>query len=347
MIKVQDNKKTGIEVRRNSNIDIRNVDISGNYENPLELRESSTAYINNGSISNDYGQSIEANDSSKIDINSSSITTNEVNGNSGPGIQINNNSHLHLTDSVLTHAGQSIEASHSSQININRSSITTNEVNGNSGPGIRINNNSRLELTDTVLTHAGWSALAINNYSTGSLNTATISNSSQGNGIYIFNHSELDVNNSSITSSYLENGSNGIEIQYYSKLGLWHYSNSSNNLNSITATAYPLQASEHSRIEVHSPLTLSSSLQWSDINIMNDSEVYLNDAQDSILRNISIEMNQESELHFNSAYWASDRINCWNNYDNESRPIYRDAVIYSNGNGSNLSGIDSNCIFVE
>jgi len=318
MIEIKDNKKWALEIEDNSNLDLRNFEISGN----------SLEYHLNDDSSKYYSDAVRLKNNSNGQLRIGVITNNK-----GGVFDIRNNSMFDIRETTLENNG---------------------EGSGNLGEykGARVSNHSHIDLNDITFKHDGYSGvLDIQEMSLAHLRDSNIVNT-LGHGINVREKSQVSLQNSNITSSYeftendFTNGSNGIEANSYSKIEIWHDSNNTSNLNVINAAAFPLKARQNSEIYVNSALSLTSSLGWSQIYLEKGSKLYLNDSNEGLQTIQNIGLSEETEMHLNSDTWIIQNHDCYNKFINDVK-VFRDAIIYQNGFGAILQNNNTNCITLD
>ena len=183
-----------------SQVEISNSTISGNIAERngggINVRDNSFLKLADSSVDKNLadGGGINVRDNSQAEIFNSTITGNTSEFDGG-GINVRDNSALKLSDSLVADnaayfAGGGVHINDNSQVEISNSTITGNTVELADGGGINIGDNSALKLSDSLVAD----------------NLAVF----LGDNINVYESSQVEILNSTITGHALLNGDSGI-----------------------------------------------------------------------------------------------------------------------------------------
>ena len=408
MVLIKDNLHFALEVRFNSHLDLRNIEISGNNINPDETGDNGETYydhtiiiegnsngdIRDGLISGNGSEAIRVRENSNIEIRNTLIENNnnfKETDNSGNSyhrdtIRIESSSGAQFRNSQITNNyGRTLNVSHNSELSIRDNTIISGNGKDSGGvdsyKGIEVSDFSIIDFDNSTLIHdAEWNSVGISNNSKGGFNGSQITNTlgggininensklevegltvtttGNGQGISLWDHSTLHMRNSTISSTYtfeetccgdpFTNGSNGVEASNDSRISLGAWGNSDAG-STITGAAFPLKVRESSQLEIYSPINLTSTLGWNEIQVEQGSKLDLGGDENMLLQDVSytIQLQQETKANL-SDKWEFGQINCSNHNDINNNSIYQDAVIYRNGSPTADENIDGNCIIAN
>ena len=171
-IVIKDNKQRGLEVRKNSNIDLKNIEISGNgatayvndddsnfYEEAVSIRDSSTGDMRDGKIVNNRGRALDLRNNSKFNLRTMTISGNGyVAGEQDEydAIRVGTHSHIDLNDVAVTQGGSSRSGlylyEHSiAHINDSETSSTLRKVNVDQESEVQISEDAQATLSEVSL----------------------------------------------------------------------------------------------------------------------------------------------------------------------------------------------------
>jgi len=338
-----------INVRHNSQISVRDSNITGNnlikhindngdvyYWNLINIEDSSDADFRNTSITNNHGRVFRVQNRSKLFVRDST----QISGNgsinndtdSYRGIEIRNNSEINFENSTLDHNAEwaAIDIRISSEGYFNNSAIKNTQ-----GGGLSLNDKVNVSFEQSTITATGnGHGISLDSYSSVRLEDSTIS------ATYEFDQQNND-------GTTFTNGSNGIEAANHSRISI-RYDDVSSSLTNITGAAFPLKVRDSSQLEIYSPINLTSTLGWNEIQVEQASKLDLGGDENMAAQDVSytIELQQETKANL-SDKWKFGQINCSNHNDINNNPIYRSAVIYRNGSPTAAENIDGDCIIAN
>jgi hypothetical protein len=171
-IVIKDNKQRGLEVRKNSNIDLKNIEISGNgatayvnddnsnfYEEAVSIRDSSTGDMRDGKIVNNRGRALDLRNNSKFNLRTMTISGNGyVAGEQEEydAIRVGTHSHIDLNDVAVTQGGSSrpglyLDEHSIAHINDSETSSTLGKVNVDEESEVQISEDAQATLSEVSL----------------------------------------------------------------------------------------------------------------------------------------------------------------------------------------------------
>jgi len=303
----------GINVQNHSHLDFDDSTLThNNQSNALEIAHYSIGHINNVNITNTEARAFNARELSDVNFNGGSLTSSE---NDCIGVE---KSKANFNEMSKLETG-GICISRQSDVNFNNIDLV-DVMNGN----MFINDLSRVEVHNSEIKSKYGIAL---------------------------DTSYIGIRNSTITSTYMEgdssNGANGIEASRDSRISIGAHGNSGEG-SIITGVAFPLKVRDSSQLEIYSPINLTSTLGWNEIQVEQGSKLDLGGDENMLLQNdnYTIQLQQETKANL-SDKWEFGQINCSNHNDINNNSIYRDAVIYRNGSPTADENIDANCIIAN
>ena len=225
-ILIQGNKNMGLEVQKNSVLDVEYMKLGGSgtnegnsqindngwHQTSLEIRSLSFGKIEDSIIEGNLGQAIDVKHQSILNLENVTIQNNGIGSSSNnqfEGINISNKSNLEIRDSVIIHAhGNAINAYNESGIEIQNSNINSNYNDNFQGYAISLNG-GRLDFhgnsSDTISLSAEGHAISAHDGARININTNI--NFSAGTGYSDINASAtkifLQSSDLSINSLYL------------------------------------------------------------------------------------------------------------------------------------------------
>ena len=408
MIVIKNNLHFALEVRFNSHLDLRNLEISGNnqtletgengetyYDHTIIIEGNSNGDIRDSLISNNGSEAIRVRENSNINIRDTKISDNnnfKETGNLGNSyhrdtIRIESSSGAEFRNSQITNNyGRTLNVLHNSELLVRDNTFISgngkDSGNVDSYKGIQVSDFSRIDFDNSTLIHdaerysvgifnnskGGFNGAQITNTLGGGINInensklgvewSTITTTGNGHGISLWDHSTLHMRNSTITSTYtfedtccggdpFTNGSNGVEAEKDSRISLGAWGNSDAG-STITGGAFPLKVRKSSQLEIYSPINLTSTLGWNEIQVEQGSSLDVGGDDSMPVQDVGyvIQLQQETKANL-SDKWKFSGINCSNHNDINENPIYRDAVIYRNGSPTADDDIDGNCIIAN
>ena len=372
MIVIKDNKKWGLEVQENSNLDVDNIEISGNgtqayvnddgsnyYEEAVQIRDSSTGDMSDGKINSNRGKALDVRNNSKFSLREMDISSNGTGSGveTYDAIQISNHSHIDLN-------------------------TVTVKLNGRTG--LSVWGNSIAHINSVIMENNGssgvWSNAAdISENSNISLNSSTLS-SAYGNGLNVNNNSKAYITHSTIQTTYSDRwGGNAVDISEQSEVSFNRDDKLNTNTITLSATSFPLKAREGSEVNVNVPLSLTSSSNWDPVWLEGSSKLFLNylgSSQSLTLSGVRAKLDSmigvngefvgvlsQVDLHGGTTMeiWKDcepdntctatqtsiGTLNCHNTTASNGQAVYRWPVVFLHGNdNSTVTNIDSDCLVV-